>query len=238
MSQRIFIVTGAKGGVGTTTLAAKLVQRFPAPADRMIVDADLSGKRSLAILYDLSDDLDLSRVIGSATVVQAPGGPLVMELARTYEDGLVQTSGSTTRALAALGEHALIVVDAPQPFASAVRPFLMRAAKILVVSESTMLGVSSALAGLTPLHRLGIAASRIALVQSDVRGKTDVPRSDVERMLGVPVSAEMPNASDRRYEGRFDGLLTLLAASTPHVGATAVEKPVFDRRYDAGEAMR
>jgi len=86
LSQRIFIVTGAKGGVGATTIAIKLVARLPAPAERMIVDADLTGKRSLAVWYDLSDDLDRARSIGTATVARAPDGTLVMELARTYED--------------------------------------------------------------------------------------------------------------------------------------------------------
>jgi len=85
LSQRIFIVTGAKGGVGATTIAIKLVARLPAPAERMIVDADLTGKRSLAVWYDLSDDLDRARSIGTATVARAPDGTLVMELARTYE---------------------------------------------------------------------------------------------------------------------------------------------------------
>jgi Mrp family chromosome partitioning ATPase len=99
LSQRVFVVVGAKGGVGATKIAIKLVQRFPALAERVIVDADLSGKRSLAVWYDLSDVLDDARVVGSATVAPVTAGPIVMELARTYEDGLIQTAAVVTRAI-------------------------------------------------------------------------------------------------------------------------------------------
>ena len=62
MSQRVFIVVGAKGGVGATTVAIKLVEELPAAAERVIVDADLAGKRSLAIWYDLSVELDVGNL--------------------------------------------------------------------------------------------------------------------------------------------------------------------------------
>ena len=102
MSQRVFIVVGAKGGVGATTVAIKLVEELPAAAERVIVDADLAGKRSLAIWYDLSVELDVGRVIGSAATAKTAKGLLVMELARTYEDGFIQTAESVMRSISRL----------------------------------------------------------------------------------------------------------------------------------------
>jgi len=32
VSQRVFVVVGAKGGVGATTIAVKLIEQLPAPA--------------------------------------------------------------------------------------------------------------------------------------------------------------------------------------------------------------
>jgi Flp pilus assembly CpaE family ATPase len=236
MSQRVLIITGAKGGAGATTLAIKLIQRFPAAAERMIVDADLSGKRSLAVWYDLSDDLDLSRVVGTATVAVARDGPHVMELARTYEDGLLQTSGSVKRAMSTLSEHALVVVDAPQPFAACVRPFLVRASKIVIVSEASTLGVGVAGAVLAAMDRFGIPRSRIALIHTETHAKGDHSRSAVEKLLGMPVSAELPNERDRRFQTHFDAFVSLLAATPVEDHAAAAEPPMFERRSELGEA--
>jgi MinD superfamily P-loop ATPase len=234
LSRRIFVVVGTKGGVGATTIATELVHRFPAPSERVIVDADLTGKRSLAVWYDLSDDLDLARVIGTATVATSKAGALVMELARTYEDGLVQTKASVSRAFGALSENALVVVDAPQPFAAVIRPFVVRATKIIVVTEPTTMGVATARALLAAMDRFGIVPSRIALVISDIRGRGEVSRTDVERALQMPVSAELPNRRDRRYTALFDGLVTMLAAAPAFQDPTdAQEKPAFDRRSDS-----
>jgi MinD-like ATPase involved in chromosome partitioning or flagellar assembly len=239
LSQRVFIVTGAKGGVGTTTFAIKLAQRFPALGERMIVDADLSGKRSLAVCFDLSDELDQARVIGSATVVTMKSGQLVMELARTYEDGLIQTAASVTRAIAGLSEHALVVVDAPQPFAATVRPFLARASKIILITEPTLMGVAGARAMLAVMDRAGVPATHIALAVCDMVGSGGLTRAEIERELAVPVSAELTNVRDRKFDALFDGFVTMLSTATrlddPN---SALEKPVFDRRIEPGEVMQ
>jgi MinD superfamily P-loop ATPase len=237
LSQRVFVVTGAKGGVGATMIAIKLSQRFPALGERMLVDADLTGKRSIAVWYDLGDDLDRARAIGSATVATAESGHLVMELARTYEDGLIQTAASVTRAITALSEQAFIVVDAPQPFAATVRPFIARANKIIVVTEPTLMGIAGVRAMLAVMDRSVVPASHIALALSDIAGRGDWKRADVERELPLPVSAEFPNERDRRFEGLFDGFITMLSreSQADHAGAS-LEKPVFDRRIEPGEA--
>ena len=239
MSQRVFVVVGAKGGVGATRIAIKLIQRFPAPRERMIVDADLSGKRCLAVWYDMSDELDFARVIGSASVAQARDGPLVMELARTYEDGLIESSASIVRALGGLSDDAVVVVDAPQPFAATVRPLIARATKIVVVVEPTVMGVGIARGFLAAMDRAGIPAARIVLVQSDLTGKAAVARTEIERALRMPVSAELPNQRDRRFEGLFDGLITQLAAAPAQFEdpSELLEKPIFDRRIEPGEQL-
>jgi len=238
VSQRVFVVVGAKGGVGATTIAINLVQRFPAAGERVIVDADLTGKRSLAVWYDLADALDVARVIGTASIARVKAGPLVMEFARTYEDGLIETSASVARAIATLPPDALIIVDAPQPFAATVRPFISRASKIIVVTEPTLMGVSVAHASLAAMERFGILPSRIALVVSDLSGKGEIVRADIERALKLPVSAELLNTRDRRFQGRFDGLLTTLASAPAHVRdpGRPAEQPMFDRRSESGEA--
>jgi Flp pilus assembly CpaE family ATPase len=235
VSQRVFVIVGGKGGVGATTIAIKLVQRFPAPRERMIVDADFSGKRSLAVWYDLSNALDVARVIGSANVVQAHAGPLVMELARTYEDGLIVKAEAVIRALAALSDDALIVVDAPQPFAATIRPLMVRATKVVVVTESSVLGVRATRSVLDAMARSGISRARLMLVQSDIGGRTTLARREVEAALGYPIDVELANERDRRFDALFDGFVTRLAALPPlfRHPDMPVEKPVFDRRIES-----
>ena len=217
MSMRVFVVVGAKGGVGATTIAIKMVRHLPGVGERMIVDADLFGKRSLADWYDVCEDLDVAHTIGSATVVKTKTGTLVMELARKYEDGLLHLGPSIRRELARLTEHALVVVDAPQPFAANVRPFIAIANKIIVVFEPTLMGVAAACSMLSALERGGVAASRIVLVQSNVHGGRHARQSDIIGGLPFPVSAVLHHEKDSKHDTHFERFITMLAlaASQP-----------------------
>ncbi len=234
MTQRVFIVVGAKGGVGATTLAIKLVEALPAPSKRIIVDADVAGRRSLAVWYDVSVELDRDRVTGAAAIATAKNGIVVMELARTYEDGFIQTAESVNASIAALPEDALVVVDAPQPFAATVRPLIVRAAKIVVVTEPTLMGVGAARAMLSAMDRFGIPASRIDFVLNDVRGANELRTAEIERALRVSVSLELPNERDRRYARALAGLVERLATAPAFVPIDTLRqstaKPLGDRR--------
>ncbi len=234
MTRRVFIVVGAKGGVGATTLAIKLVEALPAPSKRVIVDADVAGRRSLAVWYDVSLELDRDRVIGAAAIATAKSGIVVMELARTYEDGFIQTAEMVSASIDALPDDALVVVDAPQPFAATVRPLIVRAATIVVVTEPTLMGVGAARAMLSAMDRFGIPASRIDFVLNDVRGANELRTAEIERALRVAVSVELPNDRDRKYARAFAGLVERLAAAPPFVPLDTLrqstEKPLGDRR--------
>ena len=234
MSQRVFVVVGAKGGVGATLIAVKLIEELPATAERVIVDADLAGKRSHAVWFDVGVDLDVGRVTGTAATAQSKSGPFVMELARSYEDGFIQTADSVIGSIERLPENALVVVDAPQPFAATVRPFIARAAKIVVVTEPTLLGIGAARAMLSAMDRFGIPPSRIAFVLNDVRGNSDLRRNEIQTALRTSVSVEIPNERDRNFRKIFSGFVETLAA-TPEFKPLenlrqSTAKPIGDRR--------
>jgi hypothetical protein len=73
---------------------------------------------------------------------------------------------------------------------------------------------------------------------SDLSGKGEISRAEIERALKLPVSAELINERDRRFQGRFDGFLTTLATAPILVRdlGQAIEAPMFDRRNEPGEA--
>jgi pilus assembly protein CpaF len=233
MSLRVFVVVGAKGGVGASSTAMQLVEHIPSPGPRYIVDADLSGRRALAVWYDVADQLDLGRVPG-APAMCTKGTLSIVELARSYEDGFVVSAEAVEQFASKLPDTGLVVVDTPQPFAAAVRPFILNAAKIVVMTEPTLLGVGSAQSMLAALDRFGIPRSRIAFALFDLRGTAELRTREIQESLKIPVAAELPSPRDRgwgRAFGRFaDALAAAVQEPMPALRPSS-SNPIGDRRY-------
>ncbi|HEV2741134.1 MAG TPA: CpaF family protein, partial [Candidatus Elarobacter sp.] len=233
MSLRVFVVVGAKGGVGATSIAMQLVDDLPSSGPRYIVDADLSGRRAMAIWYDVAKELDLGRVPGSPAT--AKKGPLsIVELARSYEDGFVVSAEAVEQFARKLPEHGLVVVDAPQPFAATVRPFIMSAAKIVVIGEPTLLGIGSAHATLSAMDRFGIPPARIAFALYDLRGNAELRAREVQESLKFAIAAELPAPRDRGWSRTFGRFVESLAATPEldpmHDLRPSTANPIGDRR--------
>ena len=65
MSRRVFMIVGAKGGCGATTIAFELAKRLTEAGPRVLVDGDLAGRRSHAVSFDLIAALDGDRLPGT-----------------------------------------------------------------------------------------------------------------------------------------------------------------------------
>jgi pilus assembly protein CpaF len=235
MSARVFVVVGAKGGVGATSIALHLIEHLPAHGPRAIIDADLAGKRSISVWYNEIANLDLGRVPGMPAATTMANGLTIVELARTYEDAFLLTvPGVETVAGKLLASGALIVVDTPQPFAATVRPFISRATQIVVVTEPTLLGVSAARSMLSAMERFGIPNERIAFVINNPRDATELRRNEIQDALRTTVAAELPVKRDRGYDKALKQLTAALGAVPDRVELTALRqstaKPLGDRR--------
>ncbi len=114
-----------------------------------------------------------------------------------------------------LQESQVVIVDAPQPFAAAVRPFAVRATGMIIVVEPTLLGVTGARAMQHELHKFGVPAHRMRFVLSTAHPRPEVSRANVERALGAQMIAEIPPKDDRRYEKAVAGLQAALEALPP-----------------------
>ncbi|MDB5072951.1 MAG: type secretion system protein [Candidatus Eremiobacteraeota bacterium] len=233
MSPRIFVVVGAKGGVGASSIAIQLAEHLPAAGPRYVIDADLAGRRALAVWYDVAKQLDVARLPG-APAVAAKGKLSVVELARSYEDGFVVSAESVERFVATLSPNALVVVDAPQPFAATVRPFIRAAAKIVVLSEPTLLGVGAAQSMLSAMDRFGIPAARIAFTLFDLRGAAELRAREIAESLKFPIASELPPHRDRGW-GRAFGRFTAALATAPEAPEMTSLRPssvnpIGDRR--------
>ncbi|HEY0393920.1 MAG TPA: ATPase, T2SS/T4P/T4SS family [Candidatus Elarobacter sp.] len=233
MSPRVVVVVGAKGGAGASSTAMRLAEQLPSNGPRFIVDADLGGRRAHAVWYDVAGKLDLARVPG-APAICTKGALSIVELARSYEDGFTVTVDAVEQFAAKLPPDALVVVDAPQPFAATVRPFVTHAAKVVVLTEPTLLGVGSAKSMLGSLERFGVPAARIAFALFDLRGNAELRTREIESALGMSVAADLPQPRDRGFTktfARFAEALASAPAGEPLGGLRpSAANPIGDRR--------
>ena len=200
MAAAFIAFTGAKGGAGTSTLCVELANELRAQTNVVLVDADLSGRRSLGILTDAVRYLDAEREQHPQHVAQARiQGFTLMELAESYESPFTLSASEIETAAASLAGNGIVLADLPLPFTASVRPFVVRASRFAVVTEPTLLGVTAAKSLVTQMLHFGIPKNRIALVLVARSNSASTKRAEIERMLNVPVLAEIPPTSDRNY---------------------------------------
>ena len=233
----ILLVIGAKGGVGATTLCVELAKRYAQRASTLMVDGDLSGRRSGAALFNCFAALDEHRAADGFGVAAVAPNLSLLEMAASIHEGFTIKSDRIDEFFAESAHQSqAIVVDAPQPFAAAVRPFAVRATGMIVMVEPTLLGVTGARAMQLELHKFGVPAHRMRFVLSGTHAKPEISRANVERALGVQMIAEIPPKDDRRYDKAIAALVTALEALPPSevlVLRPSASTPLGERRLGA-----
>jgi pilus assembly protein CpaF len=194
----ISVFIGSKGGVGTTTLCLELARAMREKHKIALVDADLTGSRSVAVLCEAVRSLDAERDGRSVASVRTDGITLV-ELADRYDAAFTLDAENVESFVGDLGGFDEILVDAPQPFAAAVRPFVTRARRFFIVLEPTLLGVAGAQSMLADLKRFGVPATRIDLITNSRSEPALVQRNEIERGLDSKLIAEIPVSTSRNY---------------------------------------
>ncbi|MGZ3505504.1 MAG: AAA family ATPase [Vulcanimicrobiaceae bacterium] len=210
MKSGTFVFIGAKGGVGTSTLAYELAKQMTSKASAAIVDADFSGRRSIAVLSGATRELDASR--GEREIgVHRTGGLTTVELTDSYDMALALDFNAVDQMADELAEgYAAIYVDAPQPFSAAIRGFVCRAYRFLIVVEPDLLGLTGARAMLNELVRFGVPKARVAAVMDWHTGKPQISRSELEKVLGLEVAGEIPPQNDRQFRRAIEALNSYL----------------------------
>jgi pilus assembly protein CpaF len=238
----IFFVIGAKGGAGATTIATQLANLFSKSGQTLLVDGDLSGRRAGAVVFNAIAKVDARRAEDDLAYAEVAPNLSLFEMAASIHDGftikpdrveqLLQRVSPTTKT---------IVVDAPQPFAAAVRPFAVRAAQFVLIIEPSMLGVTGARVMQIELLKFGVPESRLSPVVAvrDTRGR--VPASEIERALKLKVAAEIPPVDDKKFERTLsafaDKLTTGPQLTDLLVLQPSTSTPLGERRMRAFERM-
>ena len=232
----VSVFIGAKGGVGTTTLCRELALATRSKGNVALVDADFAGRRNIGILFDATRALDATRTASPIAMARVDGTTIV-ELADRYDAAFTLGRDVVEALAASMRGFSAIIVDAPQPFAAAVRPFIVRASRFFVVFEPSLLGIAGAQTLLGDLQQFGIPPSRVDLVTNARANSSTIPRGEVEGVLGVRLVAEIPHTGDRSYAKAIASLQKHVQSIKPEELLDGLQPsaaaPTGDRRSQA-----
>jgi CheY-like chemotaxis protein/MinD-like ATPase involved in chromosome partitioning or flagellar assembly len=217
---RLTVVAGAKGGIGTSTIAMNLAAMYAGgkSADAVVL-ADLAvpvGTLGSMLNLEVPDRWAWGEVLGDGAasvhrlsnyLMRNPQVPLRLlpgvHRGTAYRDVTPEAVSSFAMSLRGLAET--IVVDLgnqPSPFA---RPLLREADVIVIVVEPEIIGVELTRQFLDRLQETGILSHRIRLVISNAHGSLQLSRTEVAAALKMEVAAmilyqrdEFSAASKRR----------------------------------------
>ncbi len=210
MACMLFAFVGAKGGSGTSTLCAEAARTLKLDGSVSLVDADLSGRRSAAILFNAFHQLDASRDLQPKIATARVDGVTLLEIANSYSSAFTISQDDVESLARSLDETGIVLVDMPAPFAATVRPFIVRAARFIVVTERTVMGLASARTMVDELKRFGIPSNRIVLLLNLRDSLATVSRDQVERAFQERIAAEIPALTDRGYRRAIAGFARTL----------------------------
>jgi pilus assembly protein CpaF len=234
MNAPVSIVIPTKGGVGATTICVDSVKFIAQSQNAALVDADYAAKRNVAVLADMVRALDANRT--SANISSATEQRLtVAELASSF-DGAFSLASNDVEALATelVDTCDAVVVDAPQPYANSMRPFVRRGSRFILVVEPTILGLTTARLAQIQLERFGVTRAHQVIAISGRIARPEVARSDIESTLGTRAVLEIANRTDRRYEKSIAAFAALLLQPAelcvPNGLRPSSSAPMGDRR--------
>ena len=198
MNAPIIALINAKGGSGATTLAVEVAKMMKRNGSLAVVDGDLTGRRNMAVILDAVSAFNAARTAGAYSVIQTQGMTAV-EMTDSLDNSFLLRHDDIDKLVDSLMHHDAIVIDAPQPFAAAMRPFIVRCSRCVLVVEPNLLGTAAARTLLGDLQRFGIPIGRVSIVTNLRGGRSEISSRELERALGASVIAEVPLRSDKGY---------------------------------------
>jgi len=237
VSAKVFAFVGSKGGCGATTITLAVMERLRKRGMVTVVDADFSGRRSVAVLLDAIRELDGARNKAAIGSVRIDNTLRVAELAPTIDASFTLRPDTVDELTTEVTKESdFVVVDAPQPFAAAIRPLIKMASRIFIIVEPTMLGVTGTRAMQVELLRFGVPPALISLVLNWRDAQSELTRSQLERLLEANMFAEIPNGvRDRRFDRELnvfvEAILKIPALETATLLRPSTRVPLGDRRF-------
>ena len=228
-SGRVVSIIGARGGVGTSTMATNLAASIQHSKQRetvALVDLDLHGG-DLGLFLDLHPAQglkhlakDISRL--DATIVRSTlvtHGSGLHLLASGYEgfDEIDPAAGSTMRILGLLRSmHRHVLVDCGHVLEPAVKEALDCSDQIIIVTTLTLPVIRRTKRLLATLASAQYPAGKVVVVVNRYVNEQKELLGQTEDMLGVRVAGLIPNDYETARDAMEHGNpLTMMAARTP-----------------------
>ena len=237
MNAPIVVLVNAKGGSGATTLAVEAARAVRRSGNAVaLVDADLSGRRNVAILLDAVRTFDANRSLGIYSIAEI-GGLTAVELTDSLDNAFALRPDEIDALIDKLVQRQdLVIVDTPTPFSGAIRPFIARASRILVVLEPNLLGSAAARSLVAELSKFGVPLARIGIVTNLRGGRAEISARELEKALGTATFGEIPVRSDRGF-GRAVEAFGKRIAATPSEAPIASLRPAPSSNGPAAKAV-
>ncbi len=193
-----------------------------------IVDADLSGRRSVAEITDASRILNVNRTHSIYSVARV-GNTDIVELVDKYEDAFaLRRPDMEELAQRLAGGETFVYIDAPRPYEDRIHPLVQRASRVIVVMEPDMLATSATRVTIRDLAKFGIPTKRLWIVTNCRSGKAGIGSRELEKLFGIPVVAELPNNRDRRgYDKAIEALARKVIEAPAEPSFSNLEKTMF-----------
>jgi Flp pilus assembly CpaE family ATPase len=195
---------GVKGGVGTTTVACHTAMELRRVTQEpvLLVDLDLAGNAvgfltnvtaSYSIVDASIDILHLDEDRWRKLVVTGPGGLDIIRAAgaATTDDYQIKAERVpfVLRFVKSLYRWVVVDLGRLSPFPSRLAEEVSR---LYVVSTSEVLALSEAKSVATALYQAGCPQDWMKLVLNETPARACFPKEEMERLLGVPVEAMLP----------------------------------------------
>jgi pilus assembly protein CpaE len=199
---QVFAFIGAKGGVGTTTVAVNVATELGRTAANrtLLIDLHLAHGDAAVFLgveprFSVVDALDNIHRFDDAffkgLVVQSSAGP---HLLASSDKQLAQTSSvQRVRSLVefATSLYRYVVLDVPRSDAAALDA-LDQAARIIVVANQELATVRNA-SRIAASLRQRYGADRVTVIVNRVDTHAEIGRDDVEKVVGARVAHSVPS---------------------------------------------
>ncbi|MGQ0677630.1 MAG: AAA family ATPase [Rhodospirillales bacterium] len=243
---RMIVVVGARGGIGTTTLAANLAWMVAHEQNRrsMLVDLDLQFG-GLALALDIEPSRGLAEALHNAGRID----DLLVERAAVKvdeqlsvlcaEEGLERATHVDSAAIEALtgrlrAGFECVVVDLPRAMLAAHAHLVAAADLVIVVTDYTLLAARDCPRVLKRVREAG-PKGKVMLIADRVGapGHGEIARADLEKTLEATIDFEIPH--DPKGAGSSAETGKPLAVVAPRGKAAAAIRAVAGATMGGGD---
>ena len=197
----VFAFVGAKGGVGTTTVAVNVATAMAQvePGSTLLIDLHLAYGDAAVFLgteprYSVLDALEnvhrLDKAFFSGLVGQSRSGLALLASSDRASTTPVDSASIRSLIEAAARHYAYVLLDVPR--IDVMLDALESTSRVIVVANQELATVRAA-TRLSASLRQRYGRDRLSVVISRFDQQSDIGQSDVERVLGSPVAFTFPS---------------------------------------------